>query len=175
MATQKTPRTLLEAVRYFDPETAELYIKDIKWPEGPVCQCCGSVSVGYIRGRRRYQCREKGCRKQFSVTTDTIMEATHMTLDKWVMAVWMIANCRNGVSSCEIARTIGCKQQSAWHLLHRVRHALRQTDSPKLRGTVEADATFVGGIVKNINKSRRRRIRRQGPLTNKTIVHAVRE
>ncbi len=146
----------------------------IKWPDGPCCPQCGSVNVGYIQSRRRHQCREKGCRKQFSVLTGTIFEGTHLRLDQWVVAVWMIVNCRNGVSSCEIARTIGCKQQSAWHLLHRVRYCLQQ-DGDRFTGTVEADATFVGGIVKNMNLTRRRQIQRRGPRTNKTIVHAVRE
>src|SRR5215470_5928402 len=110
----------MAAVRYFTPERATEYVKSIKWPHGPVCPKCGSVNVGEIKSRARFQCREKECRAQFSLTTGTIMEASHMPLEKWIMAVWMIANCRNGVSSCEIARTIGCKQQSAWHLLHRV-------------------------------------------------------
>lgn len=170
----KKPQTLIQAVRYFDPETAELYLKSIKWPDGPCCPQCGSVSVGSIKSRRRYQCREKGCRKQFSVLTGTIFEGTHLGLDKWVVAIWMIVNCRNGVSSCEIARTIGCKQQSAWHLLHRVRHCLQQA-SDRLSGTVEADATYVGGIVKNMNKTRRREVRSRGAWSNKTTVHAVRE
>src|SRR5690606_32774735 len=122
VAECKPPQTLLAAMRHFDPDTARRYVESIKWPGGACCPQCGSVNVGEIKSRARYQCREKGCRKQFSLYTGTIFEGTHLRLDQWVAGVWMIVNCRNGISSCEIARTIGCKQQSAWHLLHRVRH-----------------------------------------------------
>jgi transposase-like protein/IS1 family transposase len=162
----------MAAVRYFDAEKAAAYVSSIKWPNGPVCEKCGSVNVGYISSRARYQCREKGCRKQFSLTTGTIFESTHLPLEKWCVAVWMILNCRNGVSSCEIARTIGCKQQSAWHVLHRVRAIIAQCHDGKLSGTIEADATVVGGLLKNMHEKKRATI---GKRANKTIVHAVRE
>lgn len=174
VALKKNPNTLLQAVRHFDPDTAESYVKGIKWPGGACCPECGSVNVGEIKSRRRYQCREKGCRKQFSLLTGTIFEGTHLRLDQWIMAVWMIVNCRNGVSSCEIARTIGCKQQSAWHLLHRVRHCLQHAASEKLTGTIEVDATLVGGLTKNMPLKRRMK-QGPGPRANKTVVHAMRE
>lgn len=104
VASIRNPRTLMEAMRHFTPEVADAYIASIKWPEGPYCPKCGSVNVGTIALHRRFQCRENGCRKQFSVTTGTIMEATHLLSDQWVVAFWMILGCRNGVSSCEIAR-----------------------------------------------------------------------
>jgi transposase-like protein len=165
----------MAAVRYFDPETACRYVESIKWPDGPVCPCCGSVNIGQIKSRARHQCREKGCRKQFSLTTGTVMEATHLRLDQWMAGVWMIVNCRNGISSCEIARTIGCKQQSAWHLLHRVRHILRETASELMIGPVEADATWIGGVVSNMPRKRRVKHERRGPQFGKATVHAIRE
>jgi transposase-like protein len=174
MAT-KRPDTLMAAIRFFDPEAAQCYIESIKWPEGPVCPACGSQSVGYIKSRGRHQCRERGCRRQFSLTTGTIMEATHLRLDQWVVAVWMIVNCRNGVSSCEIARTIGCKQQSGWHLLHRVRRILQESAQEPLFGTVEADSTFVGGLVPKMPRKRRGQFTGMGPHYRKAVVHAVRE
>ncbi|MEQ8769988.1 MAG: IS1595 family transposase [Phycisphaerales bacterium] len=175
VAANKTPNTLMGTIRYFDPETTRAFVHSIKWPEGPCCPECGSVNVGYIKSRDRHQCREKGCRKQFSLTTGTIMEATHLRLDQWVVAVWMIVNCRNGVSSCEIARTIGCKQQSAWHLLHRVRHILAQAPEGKLTGTIEADSTWVGGVVKYMPKRRRVAFLNKGPSFGKATVHAIRD
>lgn len=177
VAPKTTPQTLISAVRHFDRETATRFIEGIKWPDGPVCPECGSVNVGHIKSRNRYQCREKGCRRQFSLLTGTIMEATHLSLDKWVVAVWMIVNCRNGVSSCEIARTIGCKQQSAWHLLHRVRHILSQIDDEpmgKRGGVCEADWTLVGGIVANMPYERQERARRKKNY-GKVMVHAIKE
>jgi len=175
VASAKKPVTLMAAIRYFNKPAAEKYVESIKWPEGPICPQCGSVNVGYIKSRGRHQCREKECRRQFSLTTGTIFEGTHLGLDKWMVAVWMIVNCRNGVSSCEIARTVGCKQQSAWHLLHRVRHVLAEEGAELMRGTVEADTTLVGGLVTNMPKKRRKEFRGRSPHHGKTAVHAVRE
>lgn len=172
-SVDRQPRTLLEAVRHFDPETCHRYIGAIKWPSGACCPKCGSVNVGEIKSRRRFQCREKACRAQFSLTTDTIMEGTHLRLDQWILGVWQIVNCKNGVSSCEIARAIGCKQQSAWHLLHRVRHILKAEHSEPMRGTVEADATFVGGLFQFMNHEAWQRARKSHRPKNKSVVHAL--
>jgi transposase-like protein len=175
---KKNPRTLLEAMRHFDPETAQAYIEAIKWPDGPCCPKCGSIKVGRIVSRNRLQCRERECRCQFSLMTGTIFEATHLRLDQWIAAVWMIANCRNGVSSCEIARTIGCKQQSAWHLLHRIRHILQQDKREQMGqrfGVVESDTTYVGGEFKFMSYERRERARKSERPHDKSVVHAIRE
>lgn len=177
MSNPENPQSLMAAMRHFDPDGAETYIASIKWPDGPHCPKCGSVNVGQIKSRRRYQCCEKGCRKQFSLTTGTILEGTHLRLDQWVVAVWMIVGCRNGVSSCEIARTIDCKQQSAWHLLHRVRHILAQDRTGMLGehgAVVEADWTHVGGSLKFMTHARRERARARGHY-GKTLVHAMKE
>jgi transposase-like protein len=172
---RKNPATLMQAMRHFDPETASRFVESIKWPDGPVCPKCGSVNVGRIVSRNRHQCREKGCRKQFSLTTGTIFESTHLNLDQWCVAVWMIVGCRNGVSSCEIARTIGCKQQSAWHLLHRCRELLQPQNEGQFAGVVEADETFVGGLLKFVSPHRRRRAIAAGRLRDKAVVHAMLE
>lgn len=174
VAERKRPNTLMAAVRFFDPETAQAFVQSIKWPEGPICPRCGSVNVGFIKSRGRHQCRERECRKQFSLTTGTIMEATHLRMDQWLVAVWMIVNCRLGVSSCEIARTIGCKQQSAWHLLHRVRHLFSDPDLYTIRGACEIDEAFVGGLVKFMPHERRERARKAGNQ-GKTVVAAIKE
>lgn len=178
VASIDNPKSLLEAMRFYTPEAADAYVRSIKWPEGPVCPRCGSVKVGTVKGRRVHQCRERECRKQFSLTTDTIMEGTHLRLDQWALAVWMIVNCRNGVSSCEIARAIDCKQQSAWHLLHRVRHVMEQGDEGMMgtkAGAVEADWTYVGGRVENMNHARRKRVKAAGFWNSKAIVHAMKD
>ncbi len=171
---EKRPQTLLAAMRHFTPEVAQAFVASIKWPDGPACPTCGSVNIGKIASRARFQCREKGCRKQFSLTTGTIMEGTHLRLDQWIAGVWMLVNCRNGVSSCEIARTIGCKQQSAWHLLHRARHILQDENGDQVVGECEADATHVGGLFKFMHHARREKARRRGNK-GKTIVHAIKD
>lgn len=99
----------------------------------------------------------------------------HLALrsDQWITAVWMIVNCRNGVSSCEIARTVGCKQQSGWHLLHRIREVIAPTHEAKMRGPVECDSTLVGGMLQNMPHYRRTRIQSRDPRFGKTRVHAI--
>lgn len=177
VAENRRPGTLMAAMRYFNPETAANYIAGIKWPDGSCCPKCGSTKVGTIPARARFQCREKGCRRQFSLTTGTIMEATHLGLDQWCAAVWMIVTCRNGVSSCEIARTIGCKQQSAWHLLHRIRFILRAEHDRKMGkhgGVVEADSTYVGGSVSNMSYERQQKALARLDA-GKAMVSAIRE
>jgi transposase-like protein len=179
IAERKNPATLLEAMRHFDCETARRYLESIKWPQGAFCPKCGSVNVGTIASRNGMrQCREKGCRCQFSLIKGTIMEGTHLRLDQWCMAVWMIVNCKNGVSSCEIARSIGCKQQSAWHLLHRVRHLLEQDFSQPMgannASAVECDSTFIGGLLKFMPYERQQRAMAKGKW-GKSVVHAVKE
>src|SRR4051812_9660040 len=96
----ENPQTLLAAMRHFDCETARRYVESIKWTDGPVCPKCGSMNVGTLKRGGMFQCREKGCRKQFSLIVGTIFEGTHIPMDKWCLGVWQIANCKNGVSSC---------------------------------------------------------------------------
>jgi len=180
LADSKTPNTLLAAMRHFTPDVAREYIAGIKWSDGVrPCPKCGSVNTAPLKSRGLNQCREKGCRKQFSLTVGTIFEGTHLRLDQWIAGIWLIANCRNGVSSCEIARTIGCKQQSAWHLLHRVRHVLAQEYTDKMGerfGSVEADLTYIGGLISNMSPGRIKRAMAHGrPYGNKMAVHAIRD
>lgn len=174
VADNRRPQSLLAALRHFTPDVADAYVRSIKWPDGPVCPKCGSVRIGEIASRRRFQCRERGCRHQFSLIADTIFAGTHLRLDQWIAGIWMIVNCKNGVSSCEIARAIECKQQSAWHLLHRVRHILQQANDDQMSGEVESDETFVGGLLKFMSEERRERARARGNK-GKAVVHALKE
>jgi hypothetical protein len=107
-----------------------------------------------------WECRESHPRRQFSVKVGTIFEDWPLSLDKWLIAVWMIANCKNGVSSYEIARALGITQKSAWFMLHRIRAAMQTGTFAKLKGRVEVDETFVSGNVRNMHKGRHRRLGR---------------
>ena len=154
----KYPTTLVEAVKYFaDEQTCIDEVAAMRWPDGRVfCVACGEIdNCLWLENQKRWKCR--GCKKQFSVKAGTIFHDSPLGLDKWMVAMWMLANCRNGVSSYEIARTIGITQKSAWHMMHRIRKAMTDTTSDKLggNGPVEIDETFVGGKVKNMHKSRR--------------------
>ena len=120
------PETLIEAVKYFSDYTVcHNYMLGIKWLNGkPACPKCGGDAIGYIESRRMLQCRATGCRKQFSVKLDTIFQNSPLGLDKWFVAVWCIANAKNCISSCELARALGVTQKTAWHMLHRIRVAM---------------------------------------------------
>jgi len=152
------PQTLTEAIRYYSDElTCINLLASIRWPDGQVvCSGCGEIgNTIWLANQKRWKCR--GCKKQFSIKVGTIFEDSPVGLDKWMVAVWMLANCRNGVSSYEIMRTIGVSQKCTWHMLHRIRKAMTDLTAEKLgsNGPVECDETFVGGKVKNMHKSRR--------------------
>lgn len=167
------PETLLEAVRYFaDVDVCNAYMRRIKWPKGrPVCPACGSESIGEIRTRRMLKCRE--CKKQFSYKVGTIFEDSRLGLDKWFVAVWAIANCRNGISSHELGRAIGVSQKTAWFMLHRIREAMRTESFDKFDGPAEADTTYVGGKAENMH-AKRREVAIQGRgSVGKAAVHGV--
>ena len=134
MANQDIPNSLIEVIRYFsDPDVCIEFIASLRWMNGVVCPHCESQNVGFLKTRRIWKCRE--CRKQFSVKTGTIFEESPIKLDKWLMAIWLVVNCKNGISSYEIARDLKVTQKSAWFMLHRVRLALKSGSWAKLGGT----------------------------------------
>lgn len=169
------PRTLLEAIRYFsDPDVCDEWMRSIKWPDGKIC-CpkCGGESVKWLDARRVYKCNRAECQKQFSLMVGTIFEDSKIGLDKWFVAMWSIANCRNGISSHELARAIGVRQKTAWHMLHRIRCAMHIGAGRKLDGEVESDETYIGGLAKNMHAKRRaKRITGRGGA-DKTPVQCI--
>jgi transposase-like protein len=151
------PKTLQQAILYFsDPDNCIAYIGARRWPHGVVCPTCGSKNVGYIKSRRMFQCKSRHPRAQFSIKVGTIFEDSPIGLDKWLLAMWMLANCKNGVSSYEIHRAIKVTQKTAWFMLHRLRLALQGNSGGKLSGEVEADETFIGGKARNMHPNKRR-------------------
>jgi transposase-like protein len=130
----KTPRTLQEAIVYFsDPQRAFDYAVSLRWPDGKVtCPRCNSDKNYFIKTRRIWLCR--GCEKQFTVKVNTIFEDSPIGLDKWMTAFWMLVNCKNGVSSMEIHRTLGVTQKTAWFMLQRLRTALKSRSLGKKLG-----------------------------------------
>jgi transposase-like protein len=166
MANQDVPNSLIEVIRYFsDPDVCIEFVASLRWMGGVVCPHCESQNVGFLTTRRIWKCR--GCRKQFSVKTGTIFEESPIKLDKWLMAIWLVVNCKNGISSYEIARDLKVTQKSAWFMLHRIRLALRNGTWAKLGGPeggpVEVDETFIGGKVKNMHQERKAKPSILGP------------
>ncbi|MGB6695626.1 MAG: IS1595 family transposase, partial [Terracidiphilus sp.] len=154
----KNPVTLLQAITYFaDAERAFDYVKFLRWPDGNVtCPRCGSDSNSFVKTRKLWFCN--GCKKQFTVKVGTIFEDSPIGLDKWMTAVWMICNCKNGISSYELHRAIGVSQKSTWFMLHRIREAMKSGTFVKMGGSdsgpVEADEAFVGGRIHNMHRSK---------------------
>lgn len=169
-----TPKTLMDAIRYFaDPEVCDEYMRKIKWPDGKVvCPHCGSDRIGEIKTRRLMRCKD--CRRQISAKVGTIFESSPLGLDKWFVAVWSVANCKNGISSHELGRAIGVTQKSAWFMLHRVRLAMEAADEAgPFDGPAEADTTYVGGKAENMHKAKRAKVIKGRGTVGKTAVHGV--
>jgi transposase-like protein len=175
MAGQPEPRSLVEAIRYFsDRDVAFDFVKKLRWSDGNViCPRCGHDEHSFITTRRIWKC--KGCKRQFSLKVGTIFEDSPIGWDKWLPAVWLIANAKNSVSSHELGRALGVTQKTAWFMFHRIRLAMETETFTKLAGTVEVDETYIGGQAKNMHKwVRHQRIQGRGGV-NKTAVQGARE
>ncbi len=171
---ETTPRTLLDAIRYFsDPDVCLQLMVKLRWPDGVVkCPLCESEKVHFLANQRRWKCSSKHPRAQFSIKVGTIFEDSPIGLDKWLPVVWLLTNCKNGISSYEIARDLGVTQKTAWFMLHRVRLAMQQgTFWNKLDGEIEVDESFIGGLARNMHKNKKAKITgRGGTGSGKAVV-----
>ena len=150
------PKTLREAIVLFsDPDTCLEYLASKRWPNGVVCPTCGRTDAMFLKNQRKWQCKSLHRKRQFSIKLGTVMEDSPIPLEKWLPAMWLLSNCKNGISSYELARDLGVTQKSAWFMLHRIRLAMKSGSFFKLGsgGPVEMDETFVGGKVRNMHKS----------------------
>jgi len=166
----RKPKTLIEAIKYFSDQDVCLdFVVKLRWPNGVVCPICGSKDVRFIKTRRIWECKAQHLKRQFSIKVGTIFEDSAIRLDKWLAAIWMIANAKNGVSSYEIARSLGITQKTAWFMMHRIRLAMG-TDNGKFSGIVEADEAFIGGKAINMHKAKREKIIRGRGAIGKVAV-----
>jgi transposase-like protein len=154
------PKHLMQAIRYFsDPDVCIDFVSAMRWPDGVICIHCANKRVSYISTRRKWKCMDPKCHKQFSVKTGSVFEDSPIALDKWLIAVWLVVNCKNGVSSYEIMRHVGVTQKSAWFMLHRIRLALKGGNWEKLGGEdggpVEVDETFIGPNPRKMHADKR--------------------
>jgi hypothetical protein len=158
-ATETDPQTLQEAIlHYADFENCKSFMISLRWPDGIVkCPRCGSEKVFWIEKEHVWKCYGKHDHEKFSLKTGTVMEDSPIGIDKWLAALWLICNCKNGVSSCEVARDLGVTQKSAWFLNHRIRYALHEGSFDKFSGEVEVDETFIGGKARNMHVDKRER------------------
>jgi transposase-like protein len=162
------PKSLQQAIIYFSkPENCREYLVARRWPDGVICPRCQSKNVLFLEKYNRWHCREKHSAPQFTLKTGTIFEDSPIGLDKWLTAMWRIVNCKNGVSSWEIHRSVKVTQKTAWFMLHRIRLALQDERGGKLGGpdgTIEADETFIGGKARNMHRLKRERLSRDGGM-----------
>ncbi|MGA8641756.1 IS1595 family transposase [Candidatus Binatus sp.] len=153
------PRTLQEAILYFaDPDRCLKFMVDIRWPDGVKCPTCGSKEVYFLESRRVWKCKAKHAKQQFSAKVGTVFEDSPIGLDKWFAAVWMVANCKNGVSSYEIHRALKVTQKTAWFMDHRIRLAMQTGSFEKVSGEFEVDESFIGGLARNMHKNKKAKI-----------------
>lgn len=160
MATAKPPKTLREAILFFaDYTNCKRAVEAIRWPDGVVrCPTCGSDHVTYLENAKVWKCYAKHPKAKFSLKVGTIFEDSAIGLDKWLPALWLLVNCKNGISSYELARALGVTQKSAWFMLARLRMALHLEADGKFDGHVEADETFIGGKARNMHAAKRKRL-----------------
>jgi transposase-like protein len=155
------PKTLQAAIKHFaNPDNCLAFMVERRWPNGVECPTCGSKDVRFLATRRLWECKNKHARKQFSVKVGTIFEDSALPLDKWLIAIWFVSNCKNGISSYEIGRALGITQKSAWFMLHRIRLAMQAKHTVPMGGTgseVEVDETFVGGAARFMHAAKRKR------------------
>ncbi|MBV9759821.1 MAG: IS1595 family transposase [Acidobacteriaceae bacterium] len=173
---EQEPRSLQEAVLYFaDPANCRKFLVARRWPDGVTCPTCGSAKVVFSEKHNRWQCGSHHVKRQFTSKTGTIFEDSPIGLDKWLIAMWLIVNCKNGVSSYEIQRALGITQKTAWFLDHRIRMALHSGTIEKLSGEVEVDESFIGGKARNMHAARRARKITGTGGKDKTIVMGMME
>ncbi len=169
-------KTLQQAIIFFsNPDNCLNYMVARRFPDGVVCPTCGRNDVTFLAKQRKWQCKSAHSQRQFSIKVGTIFEDSPLGLDKWLIAIWMITNCKNGVSSYEVHRAIGVTQKSAWFMIHRIRVAMETGSLEKLSGNVEVDETFIGGKAKNMHKAKREAIIQGRGSVGKTAVMGLLE
>ena len=178
----ETPETLQAAIEFFsDPDRCHAYMVQMRWPDGVVtCPTCNKPDPRYLAKQRRFECKSKHPRRQFSVKVGTIFEDSPIALKSWLLAVWQITNCKNGISSYELARALGVTQKTAWFMNHRIRLAMQGNDGGTLGfdgAEVEIDETYIGGKARNMRPRKKNAVgvRRGGAFAGKTVVMGLLE
>jgi transposase-like protein len=176
----KSPKTLQQAIQYFTVyENCRQFMIAIRWADGKVrCPQCGADKVTYLEKARLYRCYGAHPRQKFSLKVGTIFEDSPISLEKWLPAVWLLVNCKNGISSYEIHRDLGVTQKSAWFMMHRIRLAMQSKSFAKLGGKgteVEVDETFIGGAARFMSPSRRKRLIPSTGVGGKTAIVGILE
>jgi transposase-like protein len=152
--------TLQQAIIHFkDFENCKRLMVQLRWPDGVIkCPYCGSTKLTYLAKNRVWKCYTGHPKPKFSLKTGTIFEDSPLGLDKWLPALWLVVNCKNGISSCELARDLGVTQKTAWFMAHRLRTALKDGGFEVVSGELEVDESFIGGLARNMHKDKKAKI-----------------
>ena len=152
------PTTLRQAIVFFnDPANCHRFMVELRWPDGVVrCPTCSSGNVDYLPNANLFKCYEKHPRQKFSLKVGTVLEDSPIGWNKWLPAMWLLVNCKNGVSSYEVHRALGVTQKTAWFMMHRLRLALQGSEGDGLMGgEVEVDETYIAGKARNMHAAKR--------------------
>jgi transposase-like protein len=175
----KKPKTLQQAIIHFaDADNCLAYMVKLRWPNGVVCPTCGRTDARFLANQHKWQCKSVHHHRQFSAKVGTIFEDSPIGLDKWLSAIWMLSNCKNGISSYELGRDLGVTQKTAWFMLHRIRLAMQNRSLMKIGGggtEVEVDETFIGGAARFMHPDKHRRRITETGTKDKTAVVGVLE
>jgi transposase-like protein len=173
------PKTLQQAIQHFsDYANCHAAMVAVRWPDGIVkCPTCGSDKVTYLANAKVWKCYGQHRRPKFSLKVGTVFEDSPLPLQKWLPALWLLTNCKNGISSYELARALGVTQKSAWFMLQRLRLALQDAPGRKLGGDVEVDESYIGGRARYMHDTKKKRLqmKRGRAAGSKTVVMAVLE
>jgi transposase-like protein len=170
----ETPETLLEAIQYFsNPENAFKFFVGVRWPRGVSCPQCGSRDVTFLANAKVWKCKTVHSRQKFSAKVGTVFEDSPIGLDKWLPAMWLASNCKNGISSYELHRALGVTQKTAWFMLQRIRLAMQNGSISKMSGICEADESYIGAKARYMHKDKRTGVGHAG--LKKTAVQGILE
>jgi transposase-like protein len=174
-AEKTLPQTLFEAIRYFaNGDNAFDFMVWLRWPDGVVrCPRCHHREVSFLKTRKLWECKTCETKRQFSVKVGTIFEDSPIALDKWLCAIWLLVNAKNGISSYELHRSLGVTQKTGWFMLQRIRLAMQTGSFVTFKGQVEADETYIGAKARYMHKYRR--TKEGNPATAKTPIQGVLE
>jgi transposase-like protein len=172
---------IFSAPHFQSTETAREWLENLRWPEGPICSHCGTINHAYKTKKPGwYRCAEKACRKDFTVTTGTVMERSHIPLNKWLMGFYLLNASKKGMSAHQLHRTLKLDYKSAWFMCHRIREAMRSGGLGPLGGggkVVEADETYFGKMEKprvpGSRKGRAYAVGSRGPRDKRPILALV--
>jgi len=163
--------------QFGDNDKCRARLTQLRWPNGVTCPRCESKSISQVIERNQHDCN--CCRYQFSATSGTIFHDTHLPLSKWFLAIYLMTEAKKGVSALQMKRTLDIAYQTAWHLCHRIRAAMREINAELLRGVVEVDETYVGGKVRGMGRGYKGNkaiaigaVQRAGKIRLQVIEHA---